>query len=106
FVLVVLLLLLLFFLHFFGQGQIISGLIVRRIVPQGLFVGFHRFLVFLAPHEHIAHIVEGLVFFGLFIRGLPGLFVAAKGLPKAFPVVIGIAQIERGRHVLFALGDG
>src|SRR5690606_31050987 len=83
-----------------------SGLVILRVVSQGLLIGFHRFLVFLVLHEHIAHIVKGLVLFGFSVGRISRLFVAAKGFPVTLPVIVGISQVKGGRHVFIALGNG
>merc|ERR1712023_348409 len=105
-VLVVLLLVLLFFKHFFGQGQIVAGLVVVWNASERLFVGFHGFFVLLVFHEYVAHVVECLVFIHFFLSGFTCLFVSAKSFTKTFPIVVGVPKVEPCGCIFITFGNG
>src|SRR5699024_7684380 len=69
FVLVFLLLLLQFI---FGHGQVITGLIIGRVIAQCILIGAHGLAVLLLLHKCISQIVKSLVLqgfgFGIFGR--------------------------------------
>src|SRR5690606_30626586 len=95
-----------FFQHFFRQVKVVPGFFVRRIITEGFFISFYRFLVLFVFHKHVPQVVIGFMFFFRGACGFSCLFVACKCFTEIFPAVIGISQIVPGGGVFRVFGYG
>ena len=94
--LILILVLLLVFQHLLSQGQVVTRLVVIRIVTQRLLVSFYGFLIFLHGMKNNAHVVEYLCLapFILLYAGSIGKFVhrlLCFVLPQE-----GVSQVKTG----------